>query len=459
MLIAGAAGRDFHNFNLVYRGREEYEVVAFTATQIPNIEGRVYPAELAGSRYPEGIPICPEEELEELIARYGVDDVVFAYSDITHEHVMHLGSRALAAGASFRLISPAETMLTSTKPVVAVCAVRTGSGKSQTTRHIAALLRASGKRVAVLRHPMPYGDLAKQAVQRFERYEDLDAADATIEEREEYEPHLAEGNLVFAGIDYGAILDRAEQEADVILWDGGNNDTPFVKPNLHVVVVDPHRPGHELRYHPGETNLLMADVCVVNKVDSAPQEGVDAVLDSIRSHNPGARIVLAASPFVVEGDTAEIAGKRVLAIEDGPTLTHGEMTYGAAVLAAKASGAAELIDPRSCAVGSIADTFRHYPHVGALLPAMGYGRKQMEELRETIECCQADLVLIGTPIDLRRLIDFKVPALRVTYRLQEVGEPTLADVLQEHGLIGDPASPAGGASWPAEPASRSASRP
>jgi predicted GTPase len=438
VLIAGAAGRDFHNFNLVYRGRADYEVVGFTATQIPNIEGRVYPAELAGDLYPDGIPIRPEDELEALIREHSVDEVVFAYSDVTHEHVMHIGSRALAAGASYRLISPRETMLTSSKPVVAVCAVRTGSGKSQTTRHIAALLRESGKRVAVLRHPMPYGDLAAQAVQRFERYEDLDAADATIEEREEYEPHLAEGNLVFAGIDYAAILDRAEQEADVVLWDGGNNDTPFIKPDVHVVVVDPHRPGHELRYHPGETNLRMADVCVVNKIDSAPQEGVDAVLDSIREHNPGARIVLAASPFVVEGDAGEIAGKRVLAIEDGPTLTHGEMTYGAAVLAAKANGAAELIDPRDGAVGSIAETFQQYPHVGALLPAMGYGRRQMEELRETIARSDADLVLIGTPIDLRRVIELDKPALRVTYRLEEIGEPTLADVLAEHGLVESP---------------------
>src|ERR687885_249115 len=281
VLIAGAAGRAFHNFNLVYRGRNEYEVLAFTATQIPNIDGRVYPAELAGRLYPDGIPICPEAELEQLVERHAVDEVVFAYSDVTHEHVMHLGSRALAAGASYRLISPRETMLTSSKPAVAICAVRTGSGKSQTTRHVAALLREAGKKVAVLRHPMPYGDLTKQAVQRFERYEDLEAADATIEEREEYEPHLAEGNIVFAGIDYAAILDGAEQEADVILWDGGNNDTPFIKPNVHVVVVDPHRPGHELRYHPGETNLRMADVCVVNKVDSASQEGVDAVLASI----------------------------------------------------------------------------------------------------------------------------------------------------------------------------------
>src|SRR5215213_9203666 len=436
VLIAGAAGRDFHNFNLVYRGREEYEVVAFTATQIPDIAGRVYPAELAGSRYPEGIPICPESELEELIARHEVDEVVFAYSDVTHEHVMHVGSRVLAAGASYRLLSPHETTLTSSKPSVAVCAVRTGSGKSQTTRHIAALLRESGKRVAVLRHPMPYGDLTKQAVQRFERYEDLDAADATIEEREEYEPHLAEGNVVFAGIDYAAILDQAEQEADVIVWDGGNNDTPFVKPNVHVVVVDPHRPGHELRYHPGETNLRMAHVCVVNKVDTAPPEGVEAVIDSIRAHNPGARIVLAASPFHVEENGLTIAGKKVLAVEDGPTLTHGEMTYGAAVLAAKANGAAELVDPRPFAVGSIAKALEEWPHIHDLLPAMGYGRKQIDELRETIARSDADLVLIGTPIDLRRVIDFDKPALRVTYKLQELGEPTLSDLLSEHGLIG-----------------------
>src|SRR3954469_4564299 len=435
VLIAGAAGRDFHNFNLVYRGREEYEVVAFTATQIPNIEGRVYPSELAGDLYPDGIPIAPENELEELIGRHEVDEVVFAYSDVTHEHVLHLGSRALAAGASFRLISPRETMLASSKPVVAVCAVRTGSGKSQTTRHIAAVLRDAGNRVAVLRHPMPYGDLAAQAVQRFERYEDLDAADATIEEREEYEPHLAEGNLVFAGVDYEKILRAAEQEADVILWDGGNNDTPFVKPDLHIVVVDPHRPGHELRYHPGETNLRMADVCVVNKMDSATQEGIDAVLESIRANAAGAQVVLADSPFQNEGDTAEVAGKRVLAVEDGPTLTHGEMTYGAAVLAAKEFGAAELVGPRPFAVRSIAKTFEDYPKVGTLLPAMVYGRVQMEDLRETIERSDADLVLIGTPIDLRKLIDIDKPALRVTYKLQERGEPTLKDVLAEKGLL------------------------
>ncbi len=440
VLIAGAAGRDFHNFNVFYRDRDEYEVVAFTATQIPNIDGRVYPAELAGALYPDGIRICPEAELEELIAKHEIDEVVFAYSDVTHQHVMHVGSRALAAGATYTLLSPQQTMLTSSKPVVAVCAVRTGSGKSQTTRRIAAILRDAGKRVAVLRHPMPYGDLTKQAVQRFAEYADLDAADCTIEEREEYEPHLAEGNLVFAGIDYGAILDRAEQEADVILWDGGNNDTPFVKPNLHVVVVDPHRPGHELRYHPGETNLRMANVCVVNKVDSADQDGIDAVLDSIRMNNGDAQIVLAASPYHVEGDPADIAGKRVLAVEDGPTLTHGDMTYGAAVLAAKANGAASLVDPRPFAVGSIAKTFEQYPHVGELLPAMGYGRKQMEELRETIARSDAGLVLIGTPIDLRRIIELDKPALRVTYRLQEVGEPTLEDLLAQYGLIAEEAT-------------------
>lgn len=435
VLIAGAAGRDFHNFNVVYRERKDCEVIAFTATQIPDIDERVYPAELAGALYPDGIPIEPEARLDELLGEHRIDEVVFAYSDVTHEHVMHVASRALALGASFRLLAPAETELACSKPVVAVCAVRTGSGKSQTTRHVAALLRADGKRVAVLRHPMPYGDLTRQAVQRFARYEDLEAADCTIEEREEYEPHLAEGNLVFAGIDYGAILDAAEQEADVILWDGGNNDTPFIRPDLHIVVVDPHRPGHELRYHPGETNLRMADVCVVNKVDSASQKGIDAVLDSIRAHNPEARVVLAASPFHVEGDASQIAGKRVLAIEDGPTLTHGEMTYGAAVLAAKANGAAALVDPRPFAVGSIGETFAAYPHVGALLPAMGYGQRQRDELRETIARSDAELVLIGTPIDLRRLVDFDKPALRVTYRLQEVGSPTLADVLAEHGLI------------------------
>jgi predicted GTPase len=434
-VIAGAAGRDFHNFNVAFRDREDVEVVAFTATQIPDIEGRTYPAELAGKRYPEGIPIVPEEELSDLVRRERVDEVVFAYSDVTHEHVMHVGSIALAAGADYRLLGPRSTELPSKKPVVAICAVRTGAGKSQTTRHVAALLRGAGKRVAVLRHPMPYGDLVKQAVQRFERYKDLDAADATIEEREEYEPHIAEGNIVFAGIDYAAILAQAEEEADVLVWDGGNNDTPFLTPDLHIVVCDPHRPGHELRYHPGETNLRMADVCLVNKVDTATPENVEAVLDSIRSVNPRAEVIRAASPFVVENDTHQIAGKRVLAVEDGPTLTHGEMAYGAAVLAAKQHGASTLVDPRPFAVGSIKETFARYPHMSELLPAMGYGRKQMEELRETIARSDAELVLIGTPIDLRRVIELDKPALRVSYRLQELGEPTLADILAARGII------------------------
>jgi predicted GTPase len=435
VVIAGAAGRDFHNFNVVYRDRVDVEVVAFTAAQIPNIDGRVYPAELAGPHYPRGIPIVAESELESLVRAHEIDEVVFAYSDVAHEHVMHVGSRALAAGASYRLLAPAQTMLTATKPVIAVCAARTGSGKSQTTRHIAALLRSAGRRVAVLRHPMPYGDLARQAVQRFEAYDDLEAAECTIEEREEYEPHLEQGNLVFAGIDYGAVLHVAESEADVILWDGGNNDTPFVRPDLYVTVVDPHRAGHELRYHPGETNLRLADVCVVNKVDTAPPEGVEAVVESIRTHNPRAAVVLAASPIEVEENGVTVAGKRVLAVEDGPTLTHGDMGYGAAVLAARAHGAASLVDPRPFAVGSIAETFRAHPHLGDVLPATGYGRVQVEELRETITRCDADLVLIGTPIDLRKVIALDKPALRVSYRLEELGQPTLADALAAHGLI------------------------
>jgi len=438
VLIAGAAGRDFHNFNVLFRGRADVEVVAFTATQIPNIEGRVYPAALAGSLYPDGIPIRPEAELGRLVEAERVDEVVFSYSDVSHEQVMHVGSRVLAAGSDFRLVAPRSTELVSMKPVVAVCAVRTGAGKSQTTRYVARLLRDAGRRVAILRHPMPYGDLARQAVQRFARYEDLDEADCTIEEREEYEPHLAEGNLVFAGIDYAPILAAAEQEADVILWDGGNNDTPFIRPDLHIVVADPHRPGHELRYHPGETNLRMADVCVINKVDSASPEDIDAVAASITAANPKAQIVLAASPVEVHGDAAAITGKRVLAVEDGPTLTHGEMAYGAAVLAARAHGAASLVDPRPFAVGSIAEALRAYPHVAELLPAMGYGRRQMEDLRETIARSDADLVLIGTPIDLRRLIELDKPALRVTYRLEEIGGPALAGLLTHHGVIESP---------------------
>jgi predicted GTPase len=439
VLVAGAAGRDFHNFNVVYRDRADTEVVAFTATQIPNIDGRHYPRELAGPRYPDGIPIFAEDDLEALIAELLVDEVVFSYSDVTHEHVMHLASRALAAGASYRLLSPRLTMLQAAKPVVAVCAVRTGAGKSQTTRYVARLLRDAGKRIAIVRHPMPYGDLARQAVQRFATDADLDANDCTIEEREEYEPHLRAGHLVFAGVDYERILRAAVREADVVLWDGGNNDTPFFTPDVHVVVVDPHRAGHELHYHPGETNLRMADVCVVNKVDSAPRESVERVLDSIRAANPTAAVVLAASPITIEGDPASIRGKRVLAIEDGPTLTHGEMTYGAAVLAAEQNGAAALVDPRPFAVGTIAETFELYPGIGTLLPAMGYGRAQMDDLRETISRADADLVLIGTPIDLRRVIELDRPALRVTYRLEEREGPSLGDLLAARGLIDAPA--------------------
>ncbi len=420
VVIAGAAGRDIHDFNVLFRGDQEHEVVAFTATQIPNIEGRLYPPGLAGPLYPDGIPIRPERELEELVRTREVDEVVFAYSDVTHEHIMHLASRTLAAGADFRLLSAVSTELSSAKPVVAVCAVRTGSGKSETTRYVAALLHEGGRRVAVLRHPMPYGDLQRQAVQRFERYEDLDAADCT-------------------GVDYGAILKQAETEADVILWEGGNNDTPFLRPDLHVVVLDPHRAGHELRYHPGETNLLLADVCIVNKVDSAPPEGVEAVLEAIRAHNPRAHVILAASPVTVEENGERIGGRRVLYVEDGPTLTHGEMGYGAAVLAARQHGAAELVDPRPFAVGSIARAFEGNPHLARVLPAMGYGGRQIEELRETIARSDADLVLIGTPIDLRRLIAFDKPALRVSYRLEEIEGPTLAGVLAARGLIPAPA--------------------
>jgi len=442
VVVVGAAGRDFHNFNVLFRNREEFEVVAFTAAQIPHIDERRYPHELAGYLYPRGIPIRPESELEEIVREHAVEEVVFSYSDVTHEHVMHVASRALAAGADFRLSAPDRTELVANRQVVAVCAVRTGSGKSQTTRTVARLLRASGQRVAVVRHPMPYGDLRRQTAQRFERLADLDAADCTIEEREEYEPHLAEGNLVFAGVDYGAVVARAEAEADVIVWDGGNNDTPFVRPTIHIVVLDPHRPGHELRYHPGETNLRLADVCLVNKVDSAPPESVDAVLASIHELNPAARVILANSPVELSCDPAEVAGKRVLCIEDGPTVTHGEMGYGAAVIAARQHGAAEIVDPRPYAVGSIAATLSRHAHLASVLPAMGYDHEQVEELRETIARADADLVLIGTPVDLRRLVEIDKPSARVTYRLEEIGHPTLAEVLGDAGLLGSRSSPA-----------------
>ena len=430
IIIMGAAGRDFHNFNTYFRTRPEYEVVAFTATQIPNIEGRVYPRELAGELYPNGIPIYPESDLDDLIHKHQVNQVVFSYSDVSHEYVMHRASRVQAAGADFRLLGPNATMVKSSKPVVAVCAVRTGSGKSQTTRAVVAALKDMGMRVVVVRHPMPYGDLVKQAVQRFETYDDLAKHDVTIEEREEYEPHLANDTVVYAGVDYEKILRAAEQEADVVLWDGGNNDFSFYKPDVYITVVDPHRPGHELRYYPGETNLRLADVIVINKIDTARPEDVERVRTNIRETNPRALVVDGASPIFVSNPDA-IRGKRVLVVEDGPTLTHGEMAYGAGVVAARRFGAAEIVDPRPFAVRTIAETYKKYPTTGAVLPAMGYGAEQTRDLEETINNADVDYVLIATPIDLRRIIHIKHPADRVRYELQEIGQPTLKEILQD----------------------------
>jgi predicted GTPase len=428
VLIIGAAGRDFHNFNVYFRGNPQYEVVAFTATQIPNIDGRLYPPELAGPAYPNGIPIHPESKLESLIQELRVDQAVFSYSDVSHEHVMHVASRALAAGADFRLMGAKTTMLESTRPVVAVCAGRTGSGKSQTTRRVCDLLRGMEKRVVVVRHPMPYGNLVEQACQRFAAYEDLDRYRCTIEEREEYEPHIDRGMVVYAGVDYGRILREAEREADVIVWDGGNNDLPFYRPDLHIVVLDPHRPGHELRYHPGETNLRMAGVVVINKVDTADREDVDTVRENALAVNPKATIVEAASPISVE-EPDQIRGKRVLVVEDGPTLTHGGMAYGAGIVAAHRFGAADIVDPRPHAVGSIVEVYRRYPDTGPLLPAMGYGEAQVAELERTIRNTPCDLVLVATPIDLRRVVTIDKPVQRVRYEIQEIGRPNLADVL------------------------------
>jgi len=430
VVIMGAAGRDFHNFNVYFRNNDAYEVVAFTATQIPGIEERVYPPELAGPNYPKGIPIRPEEELPELIKKYGVDQVVFAYSDVSHEYVMHRASIALASGADFRLMGPSTTMLKAKVPVVSVCAVRTGSGKSQTSRRVSKILKAKGYRVVVVRHPMPYGDLKKQVCQRFATFEDLDKYDCTIEEREDYEPHIANGIVVYAGVDYEKILREAEKEADVIIWDGGNNDIPFYKPDLHIVVVDPHRPGHELRYHPGETNLRMADVVVVNKVDTADPKNVETVLQNVEKVNPKAVVIKAASPITVE-DPELIKGKRVLVIEDGPTLTHGGMSYGAGTIAAKKIGASEIVDPRPYAVGSIAEAYKKYPQLGPLLPALGYGEHQIEELERVINAISCDTVVIGTPTDIRRILTINKPTVRVKYELQEVSSPTLEDVLAE----------------------------
>lgn len=426
----GAAGRDFHNFNVYFRQDKDYEVVAFTATQIPNIEGRLYPPELSGELYPEGIPIFPESELVNLIREKKVDQVVFSYSDVSHEYVMHRASLVLATGPDFRLLGMQATQLQSSKPVVSICAARTGSGKSQTSRRVAGILVDLGYRVAAVRHPMPYGDLSKQAVQRFASYEDLEANECTIEEREEYEPHLALGITVFAGVDYEKILRRAEQEADIVLWDGGNNDLSFFKSNLHIVVVDPLRPGHESSYHPGETNVIAADVLVINKVDSAPPENVLQVRENLLRLNPTAQIVEAASPIFVD-DPGAIRGKRVLVVEDGPTLTHGGMAYGAGWVAARRFGAAEIVDPRAHAVGTISATYQKYPNTGAVLPAMGYSDGQIRELEQTINNAQADLVLIGTPIDLARILDLNKPTQRVRYELQEIGHPSLADILGE----------------------------
>ena len=430
VIIMGAAGRDFHNFNVYFRDHEQYDVVAFTATQIPHIENRRYPPELAGPGYPQGISIHEEKELPQLIAEHDVDQVIFAYSDVSHEYVMHRASLVLAAGADFRLMGGKATMLQAKVPVVAVCAVRTGSGKSQTTRHVSDVLRAQGKKVVVVRHPMPYGDLVRQACQRFATYEDLERHNCTIEEREEYEPHIDRGVVVYAGVDYQRILDAAQAEADVIVWDGGNNDLPFYRPDLHIVVVDPHRAGHETRYHPGEANLRLADVVVINKVDTADLANVAAVRANIRAVNPRATLIEAASPIFVE-DPSAIQGRRVLVIEDGPTLTHGGMAYGAGTVAAQRFGAAEIVDPRPYAVNSILETYEKYPDTGAVLPAMGYGAEQIADLEQTINNTPCDLVIVATPIDLCRVLDIKRPYQRVRYELQVIGRPTLEEVLGE----------------------------
>ena len=427
-LIMGAAGRDFHNFNTFYRNNDQYDVAAFTATQIPNIEGRVYPAELAGDLYPNGIPIYDESELLNLISEHNIEEVVFSYSDLSHLDVMHKGAIVNAAGADFKMMGMARTAVKSTKPVIGICAIRTGCGKSQTTRRVAEILKGAGKKVAVIRHPMPYGDLAVQAIQRFGALDDLVKHKCTIEEMEEYEPHIDRGTIVYAGIDYEAIVRQAEQEADIVLWDGGNNDMPFYQTDLLIVVADPHRVGHEETYYPGETNLRMANVVVINKIDSATAENVEKLKQIINRVNPSASIVDAESPITVE-DSTIISGKKVLVVEDGPTLTHGEMKFGAGVVAAEKFGASELIDPRKYTVGKLSETFNHYPKIGTLLPAMGYGDEQIKDLETTINNTECQGVIIGTPIDLRRIINIKHPCTRVTYDLQEVGHPTLDEIL------------------------------
>ncbi len=430
VIIMGAAGRDFHNFNVYFRGNPAYQVVAFTATQIPNIEDRIYPPGLSGESYPEGIPIYPESELQNLIEELDVDQVVFAYSDVSHDYVMHKAAEVLAAGADLRLLGPKATMLQSELPIISICAVRTGAGKSQTTRRVADILETLGKRVVTVRHPMPYGTLADQICQRFSSYEDLDRHHTTIEEREEYEPHIDRGGVVYAGVDYELILREAEKEADVILWDGGNNDLPFYRPDLHIVVADPHRAGHELAYYPGEANVRMADVVVINKIDTADFEDICSVRRNVRSINPRAVVVEAASPITAE-DPKEIRGKKVLVVEDGPTLTHGGMSFGAGTVAAQRFGAAETVDPRPYAVGSIKETYIKYPTIGPLLPAMGYSPHQVKELEETINATPCELVVVATPIDLRRVAQIDRPCDRVRYELQEIGQPTLEDPVRE----------------------------
>lgn len=429
VLIMGAAGRDFHNFNLFFRNNKGFEVIAFTATQIPNIDDRKYPAELSGPLYPDGIPIFPEEDLSELIEKEKIDEVFFSYSDISHGYVMSKASQVIAAGADFRLLGSKSTMLESKCPIISICAVRTGSGKSPATRRISEILRGMGKRVVVIRHPMPYGDLVKQKVQRFATIEDIDRQNCTIEEREEYEQHVISGNIVYAGVDYGEILKRAEEEADVIVWDGGNNDIPFIKPVLEIVIADPHRPGHEIRYFPGEVNFRRAHVIIINKISTASKEGISEIQSNIKKCNPKAVVIEAESPIQIE-EANLIKGKRVLVIEDGPTLTHGGMTFGAGILAAREYGAGEIIDPRPYAIGSIKRIFEAYPKIGPLLPAVGYGEEQIKELEKTIDQVDCDLIIIGTPIDLRHIISFKKKALRVTYSLKEVGKPDLSDLLE-----------------------------
>ncbi len=434
ILIMGAAGRDFHNFNTYYRNNESYEVVAFTATQIPDIVDRKYPSELSGDLYPEGIPIFDESELVDLIKKFDVDEVVFSYSDVPHLYVMHKASLVNATGAAFTLLGTKGTMIKSTKPLISVCAVRTGSGKSQTSRKIVQLLHDAGKKIVAIRHPMPYGDLAKQAVQRFAEYSDLDKNETTIEEREEYEPYIDKGLVIYSGVDYEAILREAEKEADIILWDGGNNDFPFYKSDLSFVVADPHRVGDELTYHPGETNLILADVIIVNKITTTSYTNVMQLEENIRHANPRAVIVEAASPIFVDKPEL-VKGKKVLVIEDGPTLTHGGMKYGAGVVAARRYGAAELVDPRPYLVGSIKETFEHYPDIGTLLPAMGYFDQQLKDLEETIRKTECDVVVSATPIDITRLIKVDKPIVRVKYELEEIGYPKLKDILKEKGFL------------------------